>query len=118
KKESSKNKNLKKPAIQVVTPQPKNLEVKRSTVFGDFNIGIVDFGDHFALNIHSENPAEEIIVKDNRRKIVFYKHSLNDETDFTAQISAPLTRDIGLSIAVVQNGSVNDAFFKVLGDAK
>ena len=101
-----------------VAVQPRNLVVKASTVFGSFDVRIVDFGTHFTLNIHSENPAEELVVKDSRRNIILYKHALNDETDFSAQIGAPLTRDIGVSVAVAQKGSLNDAYFKLLGGAK
>ncbi len=114
---SSGGSSHKKPTVIATVPfVPKNLTVKRNTVFGNFNVQIIDFGEHFTLNIHSENPAEEVLVKDSKRNIVLFKHSLNDETDFTAQVNAPLSRDIGVSIAVVQSGSINDAYFKILGE--
>jgi len=68
----------------------------------------------FTLMIASAEPAENVQIKDIRSKTVFVDRALDDEKVFTFQVAAPLNGDVGVAVSIVQDDSINKAFFPLL----
>jgi len=110
-------------AAPVPTPRPaavvfagRRFTLQKNTVFGVFSVTVVETSPtSFDLAIVSDDPAENIEVKDSVTDKVCATRPLDDETSFTIHVPEHLSPAIAVSVSVVQDGDINKAYFPLLG---
>jgi len=110
-------------AVPAPTPRPtmvvfagRRFTLKKNTVFGVFSVTIVETSPtSFDLSIVSDEPAENIEVKDSVTDKVCATRPLDDETSFTIHVPEHLSPAIAVSVSILQDGDINKAYFPLLG---
>jgi hypothetical protein len=110
-------------AAPVPTPRPaavvfagRRFTLQKNTVFGVFSVTVVETSPtSFDLAIVSDDPAENIEVKDSVTDKVCATRPLDDETSFTIHVPEHLSPAIAVSVSVIQDGDINKAYFPLLG---
>jgi hypothetical protein len=93
----------------------RHFKLKKATAFGIFDVQVDETSPKsFTLMIASAEAAENVEVKDARSKAVYVDKPLDDEKAFSFQVAAPLSADIGIAVSIVQDDSINKAFFPLL----
>lgn len=94
----------------------RRLTLQKNTVFGVFAVTVIETGPNaFDLIIVSDDPAENVEVKDSVANTVYVNRPLDDETTFKTHVPAHLSPAIAVSVSVVQDGDINKAYFPLLG---
>lgn len=94
----------------------RRLTLQKNTVFGVFAVTVIETGPNgFDLVIVSDDPAENVEVKDSVANTVYVDRPLDDETTFRTHVPAHLSPAIAVSVSVVQDGDINKAYFPLLG---
>lgn len=96
-------------------PEGRRLFLHKSTVFGIFDVTVDEIRPgFFSLLIRSTEPAENIQIKDQVSRAVLVDRPLNDEKVFIVQVHQKLSPKIVVSVSVLQDGEINEAYFPLL----
>jgi len=108
---------VKRPISKTATfeslPQPVHLKFQGTTARASITANVTDYGNHFTVDVTTDQPANGWVVKYQSSRKEVLKGSLNSQYKFSFDCSEKFIRDFGLTVFVGDNSDLYPCFLQL-----